>query len=29
VGIGIYLGFYIDLPVLSVVFLQSTGLLWF
>ena len=29
VGIGIYLGFYIELPVLSVVFLLATGLLWF
>jgi 4-hydroxybenzoate polyprenyltransferase len=29
VGIGIYLGFYIDLPALSFVFLLATGLLWF
>ena len=29
VGIGIYLGFYIELPALSVVFLLATGLLWF
>jgi len=29
VGIGIYLGFYIDLPLLSIVFLMATGLLWF
>lgn len=29
VGIGIYLGFYIDLPALSIVFLLATGLLWF
>lgn len=29
IGIGIYLGFYIDLPILSLVFLLATGLLWF
>jgi 4-hydroxybenzoate polyprenyltransferase len=29
VGIGIYLGFYIRLPALSLVFLLATGLLWF
>jgi 4-hydroxybenzoate polyprenyltransferase len=29
VGIGIYLGFYIGLPALSIVFLLATGLLWF
>lgn len=29
VGIGIYLAFYIGLPSLSLVFLISTGLLWF
>ncbi len=29
VGIGIYLGFYIDLPALSIVFVLATGLLWF
>ncbi len=29
IGIGIYLGFYIHLPILSIVFLLATGLLWF
>lgn len=29
VGIGIYLAFYIGLPSLSLVFVLSTGLLWF
>jgi 4-hydroxybenzoate polyprenyltransferase len=29
VGIGIYLGFHIHLPALSVVFVLATGLLWF
>jgi 4-hydroxybenzoate polyprenyltransferase len=29
VGIGIYLGFYIGVPALSMVFLLATGLLWF
>ena len=29
VGIGIYLGFYVGLPALSIVFLLATGLLWF
>ncbi|MFH0757245.1 MAG: geranylgeranylglycerol-phosphate geranylgeranyltransferase [Bacteroidota bacterium] len=29
VGIGIYLGFYVKLPILSLVFLLATGLLWF
>ena len=29
VGIGIYLGLYIQLPALSLVFLLATGLLWF
>ncbi len=29
VGIGIYLGFYIKLPALSLVFMLATGLLWF
>lgn len=29
VGIGIYLGFYINLPTLSLLFVLSTGLLWF
>ncbi|MEN8157015.1 MAG: geranylgeranylglycerol-phosphate geranylgeranyltransferase [Bacteroidota bacterium] len=29
VAIGIYLGFFIDLPALSIVFLLATGLLWF
>lgn len=29
VGIGIYLSFYIDLPILSLVFVLATGLLWF
>ena len=29
VGIGIYLGFYVGLPALSLVFLLATGLLWF
>lgn len=28
-GIGIYLAFYVKLPVLSFVFLMATGLLWF
>ncbi len=29
VGIGVYLGFYIKLPSLSLVFVLATGLLWF
>lgn len=29
VGLGVYLAFYIKLPVLSFVFLLATGLLWF
>lgn len=29
VGIGIYLAFYVGLPALSLVFMLSTGLLWF
>jgi 4-hydroxybenzoate polyprenyltransferase len=29
VAIGIYLGFYVNLPALSIVFLLATGLLWF
>lgn len=29
VGIGVYLAFYIGLPALSLVFMLSTGLLWF
>lgn len=29
VGIGVYLAFYIGLPALSLVFVLSTGLLWF
>ena len=29
VGIGIYLAFYVGLPSLSLVFMLSTGLLWF
>ncbi|MCP4312021.1 MAG: UbiA family prenyltransferase [Bacteroidetes bacterium] len=29
IGIGIYLGFYIHLPALSIVFMLATGLLWF
>lgn len=29
IGIGIYLGFYIELPALSLVFMLATGLLWF
>jgi 4-hydroxybenzoate polyprenyltransferase len=29
VGIGVYLAFYIGLPTLSLVFVLSTGLLWF
>ena len=29
VGIGVYLAFYVGLPSLSLVFVLSTGLLWF
>ncbi len=29
VGIGVYLAFYVGLPALSLVFMLSTGLLWF
>lgn len=29
IGLGIYLSFYIKLPILSIVFLLATGLLWF
>ncbi len=29
VGIGVYLGFYIELPSLALVFVIATGLLWF
>jgi len=29
VGVGVYLAFYVGLPALSLVFMLSTGLLWF
>ncbi len=29
IGLGIYLSFYIKLPILSTIFLLATGLLWF
>jgi len=29
IGIGVYLGFYINIPSLSLIFILATGLLWF